>query len=281
MSRPDATALLLSGGLAAVLARALGRGRVPGGLGRWARTNHAGRTVLLTEGLAAVGGTCGAAAVLAASGLAGPATAGAMAAAASGAGLAGAIDDLGAGSTPQRKGLRGHLGALAGGTVTTGVLKVVALTVSGVLAARLVDRGTTGRTPVDTVVAGAVVAGSANLANLLDLRPGRALKAVLAVAVPLVLTGPGSPAGATTAGAALALLPDDLAGRTMLGDTGANPLGALLGVALVQRQGRAARLGTLGVLTALTLTSERVSFTAVIEATPVLRELDRLGRPVP
>jgi UDP-GlcNAc:undecaprenyl-phosphate GlcNAc-1-phosphate transferase len=64
----------------------------------------------------------------------------------------------------------------------------------------------------------------------------------------------------------------------MLGDAGANALGAVLGLAMVAREGRTARLVHLGVVTALTLASERVSFTRVIETTPVLRELDRLGR---
>ncbi|MEO7059572.1 MAG: hypothetical protein ABI083_07635, partial [Lapillicoccus sp.] len=63
------------------------------------------------------------------------------------------------------------------------------------------------------------------------------------------------------------------------GDTGANSLGALLGVAAVERlPQRGRRLVLLG-LVALTLLSERVSFTAVIETNPVLREVDRWGRP--
>jgi hypothetical protein len=137
------------------------------------------------------------------------------------------------------------------------------------------------------VVGGAVIAGSANIANLLDLRPGRALKVVLLVAAPLVAGGRGAPlsthssraiAGAA-AGAAAVAMPDDLAGRTMLGDTGANSAGALLGTAFVARYGLRGRLVALGVVTLLTLASERVSFTKVIESTPGVRELDALGRP--
>ena len=74
-------------------------------------------------------------------------------------------------------------------------------------------------------------------------------------------------------------LPGDLAGRSMLGDTGANSAGALLGTALVARTGPRGRLLALVAVTALTFASEKVSFTKVIESTPGLRELDALGRP--
>jgi hypothetical protein len=65
----------------------------------------------------------------------------------------------------------------------------------------------------------------------------------------------------------------------MLGDTGANAAGALVGTALLGATGRRGRVLALAVLTGFTLASERVSFTRVIESTPVLRELDAWGRP--
>lgn len=245
------------------------RGRLPGGRERWLRTNHAGAPVSLVEGVALAGGT--AAALLAPR----PSAAGAVLLAA----VAGSIDDLaGDGSA---RGLRGHLTALRHGRPTTGALKVLALGAAGLVAVTTDDARAPAGIGAHTLAGAGVVAGSANLANLLDLRPGRALKAGLLVGIPMLLSGGGSLAAASATGAALALLPEDLAGRSMLGDTGANPLGAVLGVALVQRQGTSGRLLTLAVLTALTLASERVSFTAVIEATPVLRELDALGRPRP
>ncbi|MGI4895100.1 MAG: hypothetical protein ACRYF3_08315, partial [Janthinobacterium lividum] len=67
--------------------------------------------------------------------------------------------------------------------------------------------------------------------------------------------------------------------RSMLGDTGANALGALLGVAALARWRRPGRAAALAVVLGLTLASERISFSRAIEAVPLLRELDRLGRP--
>ena len=64
----------------------------------------------------------------------------------------------------------------------------------------------------------------------------------------------------------------------MLGDCGANALGALLGVGLAARTGVVGRALTLAALAAITLASEKVSFSSVIDATPGLRELDKLGR---
>jgi hypothetical protein len=274
---------LVSGAVAGALAASalrLLRGRPPGGAVRWERTNHAGATVTLLEGPAYAAGAAAGAAALGA----GPA---AVVATVAAAGL-GALDDLRGDSGS--KGLKGHLGALARGEVTTGTVKIAGLAVTGLAAAALVDaqvrrdqpRGGAGRRPggtpvLDTLVGGAVVAGSANLLNLLDLRPGRALKASVLVGLLTASRRSGAAAGAAT-GAAVALLPADLAGEAMLGDTGANAAGALLGTAFLQRAGRRGRLVALVVLAGLTLASEKVSFTRVIESTPVLRELDALGR---
>jgi len=261
------------GALGSVVAAALLKGRTPGGAERWTRQNHAGCPVTLFEGPAyAVGAVAGA--------LTGGA--GAPAAVAGlGAAAFGGLDDLvGDGSS---KGLRGHLAAARRGEMTTGAIKILGLGATGLLSARMIDRSRESNGVMATLAGGSVIAGSANIANLLDLRPGRALKVVLLLAAPIAAGGRGSHLATATAGAAagaaVGILPDDLAGRSMLGDTGANSAGALLGTALVARTGSRGRLLALAVLTALTLASEKVSFTKVIESTPGLRELDALGRP--
>lgn len=273
-SEPTGLAELLTVGIAAVatatITRVLRR-HPPGGAPRWTRTNHAGAPVSLLEGPAyAVGTALGA-------GAGSVVTAGAVPAvlATTGAAAAGLLDDL-AGDNSS-KGLKGHLGALRQGRITTGVIKIGALAVTGLISAAAADRHAGRALGPASVVGGAVIAGSANFANLLDLRPGRAAKVAVLSGIPLALMG--ERAAAAAVGGALGALPADLRGETMLGDTGANAAGALIGVALVGRTGLAGRAGALGVLAALTLLSERVSFTKVIESTPVLRELDAWGRP--
>lgn len=232
----------------------------------WARANHAGDAVTLLEGPAWVlGGLSGGSMAPAAS---------ARTAVVLASGALGALDDL-VGTTAS-KGLRGHLGALARGEVTTGAIKVGGLVATGILGAALVDRGR-GRGVVATMVGGAVIAGAANAINLFDLRPGRALKVTVAAGSVLAATGAGATA-ATAMGASLGVLRDDLAARSMLGDTGANAAGALLGLALVERTGLRGRVAALAALAGLTLASERVSFSAVIDRNAVLHRIDRWGR---
>jgi len=203
-------------------------------------------------------------------------SAGAAAVVAVAAGALGALDDL-AGGAADDKGLKGHLGALARGEVTTGAVKVLGLGLTGLLGAALVDSAPDRRRHdglIGTLVGGAVVAGAANAVNLFDLRPGRALKVTVAAGLPLV----GSVPAALAVGSSLGVVRDDLVAASMLGDTGANAAGALVGLAVVERTGPVGRALALVGLAALTLASERVSFTRVIEAHPVLRRLDQWGR---
>jgi hypothetical protein len=83
---------------------------------------------------------------------------------------------------------------------------------------------------------------------------------------------------ASVIGAAAGLLGADLRERLMLGDTGANVLGAVIGLGVVLETSRAVRTVVLIGLVVLNLASERVSFSRVIAATPGLRQLDDLGR---
>jgi len=191
----------------------------------------------------------------------------------------GVLDDL-AGSG-KRRGLKGHLGALRQGELTTGTVKLAGLAATGLAGGLLV-----GGSRTDVVINSGLIAGGANLLNLFDLRPGRAIK-VAALSAALIAacgaaTGPDRSAGlaavAAPLGAGLALLPEDLGERAMLGDGGANALGAMLGTAAAQALSRPARAGLLAGIIALTVASEKVSFTKVIEATPALRRLDLLGR---
>jgi hypothetical protein len=160
----------------------------------------------------------------------------------------GLADDLWSG--PER-GFRAHLGAGR----TTGVLKLVGIPFVGLLATRKLS--------------GALLVGlAANALNQLDTRPGRALKAYLA----------GAAATGAPLGTAVLLLAYDLREMSMLGDAGSNALGSMLGLSSVSRLTERGRWFAIGALAGLTLLGERRSLGELIERTPVLRELDALGR---
>lgn len=280
LARNARSALIAAAGGLAATAAAAAISRSPAAKSL-ERTNHQGHTVSLKEGPAAAVG----ASVAAAAGAGKPAPAAAALTAGLGSGAFGLYDDVvGADPAHQGKGLKGHLSALLEGRVTSGAVKVAGLGLTGLAAAAMVDsaRGrTTGRfkAAANTLLGAGVIAGSANLMNLFDLRPGRALKVTAAVSGSL--SGGDTVSGriaAGTTGAATALLPDDLSEQTMLGDCGANALGALTGLSLVERSGPVSRAVLLGAVTSLTLASEKVSFTKVIAETPMLRELDEFGR---
>ena len=270
---------LLAGGLAAAAARAAYAAlnqRPPGGREAWARTNHRGEPVTLLEGPAAAAGA--AAVSLIAPELPARSRA-ALALAGVGAAAFGAYDDLkGSGD---RRGFRGHLGALLGGEITSGAVKIAGIGATGLAAAALAGggQGTGAGSPADLLINTSLIAGGANLLNLFDLRPGRAIKVALATGAALGVTSAGaSAAAAAPVGAALSMLPQDLGERAMLGDAGANALGGMLGAAAAAALPRGARVTVLAAIVGLTAASEKVSFTRVIEQTPPLHWLDMLGR---
>ena len=289
---------------------------------QWERTNFHGATVSLRGGVAMAGAAVASAAVASALSDQPRAALGGVVASLGG-GLAGYIDDVDQGAHDGgkvAKGLKGHLGALAHGQVTTGVIKIAGIGASALAASALVGSKATSVSgkAADLVLNTVLIAGTANLANLLDLRPGRALKATVLVATPLsyfsaaaakapawgasgaasampAASGvvasetPAAPASASAASAqrllasglnaaAITALVEDLQETTMLGDTGANAAGALLGTSLAANDSWKLRLGAALGVVGLILASEKVSFSKVIAANPALNWLDQLWR---
>jgi hypothetical protein len=166
--------------------------------------------------------------------------------------LIGLADDLLGGPA---RGFRAHLRA----GLTTGTLKLVGIPAYVLLRTR---------SPSAAVLIGL----AANALNQLDTRPGRALKAYALGALAL---GGGS---RRALGLAVLLAPYDLREMTMLGDAGANALGAMLGWRSVECYTGWRRLGAISALATLTALGERRSLGGLIESTPGLRHLDAWGR---
>jgi UDP-N-acetylmuramyl pentapeptide phosphotransferase/UDP-N-acetylglucosamine-1-phosphate transferase len=186
---------------------------------------------------------------------------------------AGVVDDL---VPVGPRGLRNHLRALAAGRMTTGILK--ALVTVG--AAAIVVTLQPGR-PAWTRIAGIVLlAASANVWNGLDVRPGRAQKAFLLPGIAFAFWGevPNAPAVLGLLAATAIALPVDLLERAMLGDGGANVLGFAAGLAVYDLAGDGWVAVAALVAVGLNVVAETASFSRVIDRTPPLRFVDRLGR---
>ena len=185
---------------------------------------------------------------------------------------AGLFDDMR--GDEKARGFRGHVSSASGGRLTGGVVKILAGGAAGAIAAIPAD-GLGHKIEVFLLVA-----LTANLFNLLDRAPGRALKVSFLFLVPLMVFGPaGLAVGmAGLVGTLLALTPADLRERAMLGDAGANPIGAVVGLALAYSLEEPFRVLVVIAIGALNVASERVSFSRVIESTGWLKALDGIGR---
>lgn len=189
--------------------------------------------------------------------------------------LLGFIDDVAVEQSTQ--GFRGHLRAMVRGRLTTGGLKLAG---GGLLALVLASSQAAGR-PGRLVVDGLLIALAANLANLFDRAPGRVIKVGILAYVPLAVAAGTNVVGVALAplmGSVAGVLPDDLRERIMLGDAGANALGAALGVGAMLTLTPSGRNVAVLVLVALNLLAEVFSFSRVIARVPPLRAFDQLGR---
>lgn len=187
--------------------------------------------------------------------------------------LAGIMDD--AFGSRQVSGLKGHLGRLFKGELTTGALKALAIS-SGSLIIFL-----PAEAPWEALFNAALVALFVNSINLFDLRPGRAGKVFLIAAFAIIIVSWKEhellPLWVMV-GALLAFLPVDLRARAMMGDAGANTLGASLGIAVAWTMDIGVRVAVFLGLLILHLLAERYSFTKIIARNRVLNFLDLLGR---
>ncbi len=192
--------------------------------------------------------------------------------------LLGLLDDmLGrgmAGDAP--RGWRGHARAVISGRLSTGAIKAI-----GAFALAAFAVSGRGRESLDYLADLALLLLATNLFNLLDLRPGRVEKAFALLlgalclgawtAYPVELLGLFI--GPVLIGAGLTL-----GERAMLGDAGANLVGALAGISLLITLGDEARLVALALIAALTAYGEFRSISVAIERLPVLRSIDAIGR---
>ena len=172
-------------------------------------------------------------------------------------------------------GLKGHFKSLFKGNLTTGGFKALFGGFVGILISVAISKNI-----IDIVINTLIIALSTNLMNLLDLRPGRAIKVYLFLAILIFLTIAGYPKGLL-----LLILPSvlvyfthDLKAKAMMGDTGSNVLGISIGILVAMGYGLGVRVGWLVFLIFIHLLTEKYSLTKIIEQNKFLNFIDKLGR---
>jgi UDP-GlcNAc:undecaprenyl-phosphate GlcNAc-1-phosphate transferase len=189
-------------------------------------------------------------------------------------GFLGFLDDMLGGS--DNRGFKGHFGALMKGRLTTGGLKALGGGFIAFLTALFIG-GSAGEIILNTFI----IALFTNLLNLLDLRPGRAIKGFLLFFIIIVLMAGGKVdllIIAPLLGAVLYYFYFDLKALAMMGDAGSNVLGLLLGYLAAASLPLTFRTGVLLFLIAVHLFTEKYSISSTIERVGVLRFFDQLGR---
>ena len=188
--------------------------------------------------------------------------------------LLGLVDDVLSGSS---RGWRGHAATAMAGGFSSGVLKA-----AGTLGLALLVASSLPGSDSDFLLAAGVLVLATNAFNLLDLRPGRSIKALLLLGLGLTLatqlTDPLAALGIFLA-PVLVVGFFDLRERAMLGDAGSNVVGALAGVWIVLTLEPSEQLVALAILLVINLYGEFRSINSVVEKVPGIRHLDSLGRP--
>ena len=188
--------------------------------------------------------------------------------------LLGFVDDVLSGES---RGWRGHAKQVMSGGFSSGLLKA-----AGTLGLALLVASSLPGSDKDFLIATAVLVLATNAFNLLDLRPGRSIKALVVLGIVLTvatqLTDPLWALGIFL-GPALVAGYFDLREKAMLGDAGSNVMGALAGVWIVLTLDSSEQLIALVVLLLLNIFGEFRSISKVIEKVPGLRHLDSFGRP--
>nr|WP_317333243.1 glycosyl transferase [uncultured Romboutsia sp.] len=172
-------------------------------------------------------------------------------------------------------GLKGHFKSLLNGKLTTGGFKALFGGFIGIVISIAISKNI-----YDIVINTLIIALSTNLMNLLDLRPGRAIKGYLVVSLILLFT-----LGEYIRNLLLLILPNvvayfnqDLKAKAMMGDTGSNVLGISIGILFVMGYSLKIRLIWLAFLIFIHILTEKYSLTKIIENNKFLNFIDKLGR---
>lgn len=187
--------------------------------------------------------------------------------------LVGYLDDsLGESTT---KGFKGHLGGVMKGYLSTGMIKLIFALIMGFMISMVYFAGI-GNIIFNTILFCLCV----NMINLLDLRPGRAIKGFALIILFISISS-----GLQSIWMLFPILSsltiyirDELDENCMLGDTGSNLLGGIMGMYTLKVASSGVKYALFSVLLLLHIVSEFKSFSEIIESVPILKSMDSFGQ---
>lgn len=172
-------------------------------------------------------------------------------------------------------GLKGHFKSLLKGKLTTGGFKALLGGLVGLLITVSISKS------ISYILVGTlVIALSTNFMNLLDLRPGRAIKVYLLISIIIFIFSSvfEKEVMMLILPAVVAYFYYDLKAMAMMGDAGSNVLGISIGVFIVTSFDLKVQIFYLAILVAIHIIGEKFSITKLIENNHILNYIDKLGR---
>lgn len=188
--------------------------------------------------------------------------------------FAGYIDDTA--SSPS-KGISGHMRSLFNGNLTSGTIKaMVGISVS------LIISLSGNYSIMHTVLNFLLICLMQNFINLMDLRPGRAIKAYMILSViSSMFIASSTLYLSINSGILLSFvfyLKYEINEVCMMGDAGSNALGIFMGIACASSGSIAFKLFMVIFLALAHIYSEFASISSLIDRVPALKILDMMGR---
>lgn len=172
-------------------------------------------------------------------------------------------------------GLKGHFKSLLKGKLTTGGFKALLGGLVGLLITVSISKS------ISYILVGTlVIALSTNFMNLLDLRPGRAIKVYILISIIIFIFSSvfEKEVMMLILPAVVAYFYYDLKAMAMMGDAGSNVLGISIGVFIVTSFDLKVQIFYLAILVAIHIIGEKFSITKLIENNHILNYIDKLGR---
>ncbi|MDD3839178.1 MAG: hypothetical protein PHP06_01210 [Clostridia bacterium] len=186
-------------------------------------------------------------------------------------GFVGIVDDLV--GNRRTTGLRGHFSKFIKGDFTTGTFKAIICLLISIIISSTLSKGY-----IDLILNILVICLSTNLINIFDVRPGRAVKVVLFLCTIFLLIEISLLYLATPLICMLGVYGNyDVKSYCMMGDTGSNILGFILGFFSISHFDFLTKITYLIFLIIIHIVAERYSITDIINHHRVLSFIDKIG----